>query len=75
MLRFALFLLFVFLLFGMLWRTLSAARRPLPGAGAPARMVQCAHCALYLPEEEALRRDAAFYCSEEHRLRGPRATT
>jgi hypothetical protein len=38
-------------------------------------MVQCAHCALYLPEEEALRRDAAFYCSEEHRLRGPRAST
>lgn len=73
MLRFALFLLFVFLLFGMLWRALSAVRRPPSGARAPARMVQCAQCALYLPEDEAFRQDAAFYCSEEHRLQGPRA--
>jgi hypothetical protein len=72
MLRFALFLLFVFLLFGMLWRALSAMRKPPSAARVPARMVQCSHCALYLPEDEALRQDAAFYCSEEHRRHGPR---
>ena len=70
--RVLLFLLFVFLLFGMLWRTLAAARRTPRAGQVPARMVQCAHCALYLPEEEAFRQDVAFYCSEEHRLRGPR---
>jgi uncharacterized protein len=28
--------------------------------------VQCAHCGLHLPREEALHRGNAFYCSQAH---------
>ncbi len=28
--------------------------------------VQCAHCGLHLPREEALQRGETFYCSREH---------
>jgi uncharacterized protein len=31
-----------------------------------ARMVQCAHCGVYVPENEALARDGRFYCSADH---------
>ncbi|MGD2117458.1 MAG: PP0621 family protein [Chromatiales bacterium] len=29
-------------------------------------MVECAHCGLHLPEEEAVSRHGKFYCSEQH---------
>ncbi|MBA1332444.1 hypothetical protein QQ73_15535 [Candidatus Endoriftia persephone str. Guaymas] len=28
--------------------------------------VQCAHCGLHLPREEALQADDHFFCSQEH---------
>jgi uncharacterized protein len=28
--------------------------------------VQCAHCGLHLPREEALRKGDAYYCSKAH---------
>ena len=31
------------------------------------RMVQCAACGLYLPEQEALSHQGKFYCSQSHR--------
>jgi len=31
-----------------------------------ARMVQCAHCGVYIPEQEALPRGGRFYCSADH---------
>jgi uncharacterized protein len=31
-----------------------------------ARMVQCAHCGVYIPEHEALTRGDRYYCSAEH---------
>jgi uncharacterized protein len=31
-----------------------------------ARVVQCAHCGVYIPEHEALTRGGRFYCSTEH---------
>jgi uncharacterized protein len=42
-------------------------------AGAPATMIACSHCGVHLPQPEALF-DAAGrpYCSEAHRLAGPR---
>ena len=45
-------------------------KRPLP---PPQDMVACAHCGVHLPQGEALT-DAGgrAYCSEAHRLAGPR---
>jgi uncharacterized protein len=31
------------------------------------RMVQCATCGLYLPEQEAISHQGKFYCSQSHR--------
>lgn len=41
--------------------------------GEPAKMLACTHCGVHLPQPEALF-DAAGrpYCSEAHRLAGPR---
>jgi uncharacterized protein len=46
-----------------LWRT----SRPADKRGEqPARMVQCAHCGVYIPEHEALTHSGRFYCSQGH---------
>ncbi|MCU0804026.1 MAG: hypothetical protein MUF79_02915 [Burkholderiales bacterium] len=41
----------------------SAARRQLPDQ----RMVQCAHCGVYVPESSALAAAGLHFCSDEHR--------
>lgn len=33
----------------------------------PEKMVNCAHCGLYLPEKEAVSEDGKFYCCAQHR--------
>lgn len=46
-----------------LWRS----SRPAGRRGQPsAHMVQCAHCGVYVPEQEALASGGRFYCSEAH---------
>ena len=30
------------------------------------RMVQCANCGIYIPEQEALQRAGHYYCSQAH---------
>jgi uncharacterized protein len=30
------------------------------------RMVQCANCGIYIPEQEALQRAGQYYCSQVH---------
>lgn len=50
------------------------ARRMLARPKTPVRrkqasnehMVQCAHCGIYIPEQEALQRAGVFYCSQAH---------
>jgi uncharacterized protein len=44
-----------------------------PAVAPPERMVDCVRCGLHLPASEALK-DATGrpYCSEEHRVAGPR---
>ena len=72
MLRLILLLAVIVLVFGGILRMLTGTRGD--GGGrrrAMARMVRCARCDLYLPEEEALRQDEDYYCGEEHRLQGP----
>jgi uncharacterized protein len=34
----------------------------------PSKMVQCNHCGIYLPREEALINDNGIYCCNEHRI-------
>lgn len=49
-------------------------KRPEAGAGpvvespsAAENMVPCAHCGVYLPEDDALPANGKVYCSEAHR--------
>ncbi|ATE60954.1 PP0621 family protein [Thauera sinica] len=35
-------------------------------------MVECAHCGVHVPESEGVRDGERFFCSEAHRLAGPR---
>ena len=37
-----------------------------PRTDAGGAMVACAHCRVYLPEEEALRQDGNTFCSAAH---------
>ena len=40
-----------------------------PGGGSTgnsARMVQCAHCGTYVPEQEAIAREGRYYCTPAH---------
>jgi len=36
---------------------------------APEQMVNCGHCGLYLPQDEAIAEGGKFYCCAEHRRR------
>jgi uncharacterized protein len=40
--------------------------------GKPQAMVACAHCGLHLPGGDAVRSNGRTFCSEAHRLAGPR---
>jgi uncharacterized protein len=45
-------------------------RRP-PASGTEG-MIACARCGVHLPRSEALEGGARLYCSDAHRLAGPR---
>lgn len=38
----------------------------------PAAFAVCAHCGVHLPEHDAVREGQLVYCSDAHRLAGPR---
>lgn len=71
--------LLVLLVVGVgLWLLLGRQRRPpagkgRPRAGEPDVMQRCAHCGVHLPAADAVS-DAAgrAFCSDAHRLAGPR---
>ncbi|MBU6261075.1 MAG: hypothetical protein KGL18_20565 [Burkholderiales bacterium] len=77
-------LLLVVVLLALLWLLRSGGHHDAPapprqrsrrggGAGAPVPMIACVHCGLHLPRDEALFDVAGrSYCSEAHRLVGPR---
>ncbi len=47
-------------------------REPRAGKG-PQTMLACAHCGVHLPQAEAVQdADGRVYCSDAHRLAGPR---
>jgi uncharacterized protein len=68
-LRLILLILLAALLYRMLrrWLDVRAARRK-PGARDAGRMLACAHCGVYFPEQDAVRAGGHVYCSEAHRL-------
>jgi uncharacterized protein len=37
-------------------------------------MLQCSHCGIHLPRAEALLDERGAFCTEAHRLAGPRAS-
>lgn len=41
----------------------------------PANMVACAHCAMHLPEDEAVPGRSGSYCCHEHRRQAEEAAT
>ena len=67
-------LIAVLLIAFWLWRSAREAGRadPPPGSNAPRpepprlEMVRCATCGLHLPEADAVRANAAYYCSVDH---------
>ena len=50
-----------------------AARGPAHKA-LPEAMVQCSHCGIHLPRAEALLDERGAFCTEAHRLAGPRSS-
>lgn len=47
--------------------------QPAEGRGRPDTMVACAHCGVHLPQPDAVADGAGRpYCSDAHRLSGPR---
>ncbi|MEP7283370.1 MAG: PP0621 family protein [Rubrivivax sp.] len=51
----------------------SDAARRTRGRRGPATMVTCSHCGLHLPPAEAISDvEGRRYCSDAHRLAGPR---
>jgi len=41
--------------------------RPPPRHTLTDRMVQCAHCGIFVPEHEAIRHAGRWFCTAEHR--------
>jgi uncharacterized protein len=50
----------------------AARERGAPAPQSPQSMVQCRHCGVHLPRGEAIEGPAGVFCSEAHRLAGPR---
>jgi len=53
-------------------RGVDQARRRTGGRGEPQAMIVCAHCGVHLPRAEALVDQGGAFCSEAHKLAGPR---
>ncbi len=73
------YLVVLLVIVAVLWFTLRRSDRRPPSRSpkrppAPQAMVQCAHCGVHLPSAEAVTAGGLPYCSEAHRLAGPRRT-
>ncbi|HCP53330.1 MAG: hypothetical protein CMK72_18225 [Pseudomonadaceae bacterium] len=56
-----------------LFRRITRPARPKTKANAAKPMVRCAHCNLYLPQEQALEQNSRWYCSKKHLEQGPKS--
>ena len=48
-------------------RLWSQGQRPARNRELTGKMVQCANCGIFIPQQEALEQDGRFYCSRKHR--------
>ncbi|OGI44633.1 MAG: hypothetical protein A2V92_02960 [Candidatus Muproteobacteria bacterium RBG_16_65_31] len=72
--RIVIILFGVWLVLGIVRRAL-ARRRPDRGIAPPASVAEilpCAHCGVHVPRRQAITHGGRIYCSEEHRLAGPK---
>ena len=74
------YLIVVLVVVVVAWLLLRSGKRAAPPAGkaapakaAPQAMLQCSHCGVHLPRGEALVDERGAFCSEAHRLAGPRS--
>lgn len=73
-------LILILIVAGIWWIRRAMARigkKPGKGRGrrpdaAAERVLECAHCGINVPESEGVREHGRFYCSDAHRLAGPR---
>jgi uncharacterized protein len=56
----------------LLGRSRKRAARAAGKAQEPVTFAECAHCGVHLPMSEAVIDGQRAYCSESHRLAGPR---
>ena len=54
----------IFMVGKRLWLS---SRPPEKRPGKQGQMVQCSHCGMYIPSQEALTRGDQYYCSAAHR--------
>lgn len=54
----------IFMVGKRLWQS---SRPPAKLTGKQGQMVQCAHCGIYIPSQEALSHNSRNYCSAAHR--------
>jgi uncharacterized protein len=50
-----------------------AQRRQAPKARQAEAIVACRHCGIHVPRAESVEDGSGFYCSEAHRLAGPKS--
>ncbi len=73
------YLIVVFVVVFVVWLMLrgrgEADRKPRKAKpqGSPAEMVQCGHCGVHLPRSDAVEDSRGAFCTEAHRLAGPRS--
>ncbi|MFT3759487.1 PP0621 family protein [Thauera sp.] len=73
-------LILILVIAGIWWIRRAMARigkKPAKGKDGRAdiaaeRVLECAHCGINVPESEGVRAHGRFYCSDAHRLAGPR---
>jgi uncharacterized protein len=61
-------------IFGLVWALTVRKRQPGPTPSrqpASQLIVECAHCGLRVPVDEAITDAALYFCSEAHRRLGP----
>jgi len=56
----------------LLGRTRTRGARPADRPPEPAPFAVCAHCGVHLPVHDAVLDGTTAYCSDAHRLAGPR---
>ncbi len=67
LIRVAIIVLLAVLVYRLVKRWLAQLEKP--SASRPGKignMVRCHYCNLHLPEQEALHRDNAWYCNQDH---------